>query len=95
MQQGEPWIAEGDYLACHHASCEGPFLPLADFGDFAGLLLQEHAASPTLVVRNGVLCVPWSAIDDYSAYGSSPLDWELDPLLPSLAEWRLASPRIA
>ena len=60
MQQGEPWIAEGDYLACHDASCEGPFKPLADFSPgIVSILLEEHAESPTLVVRNGVLCVPW------------------------------------
>ena len=69
MQQGEPWIAEGDYLACHDASCEGPFKPLADFSNnpcIVGTLLQDHAASPTLVVRNGVVCVPWDSINPYA-----------------------------
>ena len=78
MRAGELMIAESDYLICHKASCEGPFLPLAAFDElFVDLLRAEHAIE--LVVRSGVVCVPWHVLDDYSAPGASPLDWELDP----------------
>lgn len=78
MRGGELMIAESDYLICHKASCEGPFLPLAAFDQlFVDLLRAEHATE--LVIRSGVVCVPWNVVNDYSAPGSSPLDWELDP----------------
>lgn len=80
MREGEPMIAESDFLPCHEASCEGPFRPLAAFSDnpaFVDLLVAEHAAE--LVVRNGLVCVPWDVVNHYTTPGASPLDWELDP----------------
>jgi hypothetical protein len=80
IREGEVMIAESDYLICHMASLEGPFRPLAAFSDnpaFVDLLLAEHADD--LVVRNGVISVPWHVVNDYSAPGASPLCWELDP----------------
>jgi hypothetical protein len=79
---GEPMIAESDFLSCHPACLEGPFRPLAAFSDnptFVGVLLADHAASPMLVVRNGIVCVPWAAINDYTPLGATPLSWELEP----------------
>jgi hypothetical protein len=81
-QDGDLLIDEADYLPFLKASCEGPFLPLADFQRDQCLyhaLLADHAASPTLLVRNGVLCVPWTAVVPYTPPGASPLAWELDP----------------
>lgn len=80
MRGDESMIAESDYLPCHQASIEGPFLPLTAFSEnppFIKLLLAAHAAE--LVVRNGRVCVPWQVVNDYAATGASPLDWELDP----------------
>jgi hypothetical protein len=50
---------------------------ISDNPAFVDLLVAEHAAE--LVVRNGLVCVPWDVVNHYTTPGASPLDWELDP----------------
>jgi hypothetical protein len=79
--EDEPIVTESDYLVCHPAALEERYRPLADFKDnpgFVGTLLADHAESPMLVVRNGLVCVPWSAVNNYCTGGTDPISWELD-----------------